>query len=93
MITFYIACLLPEGGGQNTISMCILHLRRLDLFIAIVPFLTLGQWSSDMKEKIRRDLFLFPKEKGRGKTGEERKMGGEDTPLTSWKVNTKWVII
>lgn len=93
MITFYIACLLPEGGGQNTISMCILHPRRLDLFIAIVPFLTLGQWLSDMKQKIRRDLFLFPREKGRGKIGEERKKGGEDTPLTSWKMSTKWVII
>lgn len=69
-----------------------MHPRRLDLFIAIVPFFTLGQWLLDMKEN-EKDWFLFPKERRREEMGEKEKMGGEEKPGKFWKVDTKWVIV
>lgn len=68
-----------------------MHPRRLDLFITVVLFVTLGQWLLDMKQN-EKDWFLFPKER-RDEYTKEGKMGGEDKPVKSWEVDTKWVIV
>lgn len=38
-----------------------------------------------------KDWFLFPKERRREDLKEE--MGGEDKPMKSWEMDTKWIII
>lgn len=68
-----------------------MHPRRLDLFITVVLFVTLGQWLLDMKQN-EKDWFLFPKER-RDEDKKEGKMGGEDKPVKSWEVDTKWAIV